>query len=85
VVEDVRCGNNNYKVQVCHNGKTICMASSALSAHLGHGDKLGDCAAPRPAASAEVAAATGTAPALAVYPNPAADQATVAFHAPSDG
>ncbi|MDO7850662.1 HYR domain-containing protein, partial [Hymenobacter convexus] len=84
VVEDVRCGNNNEKLQVCHNGQTICVANSALNAHLGHGDKLGNCAAPRPAAPAEVATASA-APALAVYPNPTADQATVAFHAPADG
>ena len=40
---DVRCGNNNDKVQVCHNGNVICVASSAVQAHLNHGDKLGSC------------------------------------------
>ncbi|MBC8054215.1 MAG: carbohydrate-binding protein [Sphingobacteriaceae bacterium] len=42
-VLDVRCGNNNDKVMVCHNGKAICVASSAVAAHLNHGDKLGAC------------------------------------------
>jgi hypothetical protein len=42
-VLDVRCGNNNDKVMVCHNGQTICVASSAVQAHLDHGDQLGSC------------------------------------------
>ena len=45
-VTDVRCsssGNKKDKVQVCHNGNTLCIASSAVSAHLSHGDKLGKC------------------------------------------
>ena len=42
-VQDVRCGNNNDKVMVCHNGQTICVASSAVQSHLDHGDKLGSC------------------------------------------
>ena len=40
---DVRCGNNNDKVMICHNGKVICVASSAVQEHLNHGDKLGSC------------------------------------------
>lgn len=42
---DVKCGNNNDKVMVCHNNKVICIASDAVQAHLDHGDKLGSCAA----------------------------------------
>ena len=42
-VLDVRCGNDNDKVQLCHNGNVICVASSAVQAHLNHGDKLGSC------------------------------------------
>ncbi|MGZ3922266.1 MAG: T9SS type A sorting domain-containing protein [Flavisolibacter sp.] len=40
---DVTCGNNSDKVMVCHNGKTICVASSAVQDHLSHGDALGAC------------------------------------------
>ncbi|WP_207534539.1 T9SS type A sorting domain-containing protein [Desertivirga arenae] len=42
-VEDVRCGNNNDKVLLCHNGTNICVSSSAVKAHLAHGDNLGSC------------------------------------------
>jgi 6-phosphogluconolactonase (cycloisomerase 2 family) len=49
-VEDVRCGNNNNKVLVCHippsnpsNQHTICVSPNAVPAHLGHGDHLGEC------------------------------------------
>ncbi|MBC5842151.1 endonuclease [Flavobacterium sp. F-380] len=44
-VIDVSCGNNpkNPKVEVCHNGKTICIDENAVASHLAHGDKLGSC------------------------------------------
>jgi len=42
---DVRCGNNNNKVQICHNNKVICVAQEAVADHLAHGDKLGFCGA----------------------------------------
>jgi hypothetical protein len=48
-VKDVRCGNNNDKVWVCHaNGGTYgytanCISPSAVPAHITHGDCLGDC------------------------------------------
>jgi hypothetical protein len=49
-VVDVRCGNNNNKVKLCHyppgnngNPQNLCIASSAVAAHLAHGCKLGDC------------------------------------------
>ena len=49
-VVDVRCGNNNNKVKVCHippgnnsNPQNLCIASSAVATHLAHGCKLGDC------------------------------------------
>ncbi len=38
------CGNNqNQKVKVCHKGNTLCIAYSALAAHMAHGDYLGPC------------------------------------------
>nr|WP_315207959.1 endonuclease [uncultured Flavobacterium sp.] len=44
-VIDVRCGSNskNPKVEICHNGKTICIDENAVASHLAHGDSLGAC------------------------------------------
>ncbi len=46
-VVDVRCGNNNNKVQLCHSdgspAHTICVGQSAVADHLAHGDQLGSC------------------------------------------
>lgn len=46
-VIDVRCGNNNNKVKICHktgNGyHELCIAAPAVPAHLAHGDYLGAC------------------------------------------
>ncbi len=50
-VLDVRCGNKNDKVQICHNGNVLCVAASAIQAHLAHGDKLGTCQATTPCGS----------------------------------
>ena len=49
-VIDVRCGNNpkNPKVEVCHNGKTICVDENAVASHLAHGDLLGSCSPSNP-------------------------------------
>jgi len=48
VVVDNTCGNKFEKVQICHvtgdgTTQTICVAESAVQAHLDHGDYLGDC------------------------------------------
>jgi hypothetical protein len=40
------------KVTLCHNGQTIAVPPSAVSAHLGHGDTLGACGAPTPSPEA---------------------------------
>ena len=52
-VVDVRCGEDQEKVSVCHvppgnpdNAHIICIAPSAVPAHLGHGCVLGDCSTP---------------------------------------
>ena len=43
-VNDVRCGNKNKKVLVCHKGNTICISKNAVQTHLNnHGDYLGNC------------------------------------------
>ena len=75
-VEDVRCSNNsnNDKVTICHNGHEICVSTSALNAHLAHGDKVGMCSPPaRPTAVAT------TELVFEAYPNPFGASTTVHF------
>jgi hypothetical protein len=68
-VIDVRCGNNNDKVMLCHNGNTICVSPNAVPAHLAHPDCLGSCpSTARMIASGQNNAGTGT---IAIFPNPA--------------
>jgi hypothetical protein len=50
VPDDYDCALNdkkNDKVLVCHNGKALCIAQTALAAHLAHGDALGACTTTR--------------------------------------
>ncbi|MEX0813853.1 MAG: T9SS type A sorting domain-containing protein [Chitinophagales bacterium] len=54
-VVDVRCGNNNDKVLICHvppgnpaNAHSICVGAPAVPAHLAHGCFLGNCPTPPP-------------------------------------
>ncbi|MFD2162217.1 T9SS type A sorting domain-containing protein [Paradesertivirga mongoliensis] len=42
-VEDVRCGSNNDKVKICHDGSEICVPKGRVDDHLNHGDRLGAC------------------------------------------
>ncbi len=44
-VIDVRCGKKGDKVEICHNGNTLCIASEDVIFHLAHGDSLGNCGA----------------------------------------
>ncbi|WP_426493513.1 HYR domain-containing protein [Hymenobacter sp. 102] len=85
-VVDVRCGNKNEKVVVCHNGHEICISPNAVPTHLTQhpDDRLGTCSAAaqeaRPAAAAETAAAAVTASDRLVfdaYPNPFSASTTV--------
>ncbi|MDB5267564.1 MAG: hypothetical protein JWP58_604 [Hymenobacter sp.] len=90
-VLDARCGNKNEKVVVCHNGNEICIAASAVPAHLnGHpGDKLGSCVttANRSAGGGSNApdapdarpADLLQAPVLEAYPNPFSTSTTIRF------
>ncbi|MEK7256836.1 MAG: beta-propeller fold lactonase family protein [Bacteroidota bacterium] len=43
LINDWKCGNNNNKVVVCHNGVTKCYGQGAVAEHLAHGDFLGPC------------------------------------------
>lgn len=47
-VVDVRCGNKNDKVKVCHteaqkHANFLCVDDHAVPAHLAHGDYVGEC------------------------------------------
>ena len=42
-VIDIRGGNKNDKVTICHNSNTIVVAGNSIIAHLAHGDMLGSC------------------------------------------
>lgn len=52
-VIDIRCGNNNDKVKVCHgsSNNNLCIAPAAVQSHLDHGDQLGICNATNPCGS----------------------------------
>ena len=72
---NVQCGNSGDKVMVCHNGQETCISSSAVQAHLNHGDKLGSCNNP----------ANGITENVAVFPNPVATLLTVKVDKVYDG
>lgn len=67
----ISCGS--HKVKICHKGKTICIDTNAVSAHLAHGCLLGECDTLGPKMSP---AMIGNA--LDIYPNPSTGEFTVA-------
>jgi hypothetical protein len=71
---DVRCGNNNDKVMICHNNKTICVASSSIQDHVDHGDHLGNCAATVARIDTENSSAQANSGKVVVYPNPVTEE-----------
>jgi hypothetical protein len=85
---DVTCGNNSDKVMVCHNGKTICVASSAVQEHLDHGDYLGSCTTNSVSvisAAAPIEAIIIETPEMSVYPNPSKGQFSVHLNGNKSG
>jgi len=38
-----KCGSDNKKVLICHQGATLCVSYAALADHLSHGDYIGPC------------------------------------------
>ncbi len=95
-VIDVRCGNKNDKVSICHNGNVLCVAPSAIPAHLEHGDNLGTCGATLPCGSLNsiVHPSNGAATAIhtkegeigmTVYPNPAQNEVNVTLENITEG
>jgi hypothetical protein len=67
------CGPHGDKALVCHDGKVICVARSALPAHLGHGDRLGTCAPAKMQGENESGLTANC------YPNPFSEETTISF------
>ena len=42
-VDNWECHKNGKKSYICHNGKTNCVNKNSISAHLAHGDFIGEC------------------------------------------
>jgi hypothetical protein len=74
---NVECGNDRDKVMVCHNDKTICVASASVQSHLNHGDRLGSCESYVSASRVVAQPAEQENTATIVYPNPVKDQLTI--------
>jgi len=73
---DVRCGNNNDKVMICHNNHAICVASAAVQAHLDHGDHLGECASVT-RINTENGSGDVSSAKVIVYPNPVTEEMNI--------
>ncbi len=67
---NVQCGNSNDKVQICHNNNVICVAQSAVQAHLNHGDKLGSCSYISSKDISKTLSEENAIEDVSVYPNP---------------
>jgi autotransporter-associated beta strand protein len=81
---DVRCGNNNDKIMICHNKKNICISQVDVQDHLNHGDYFGGCT--EGARIENVATAgNGNAASIAVYPNPVNEILTIKLGALNTG
>ena len=84
--EDVRCnaGNSqNQKVKVCHNGNTICVESSAVNAHIIHGDYVGKCTG-NVNAQSEFNIEDNAKPGFNIYPNPSKGDFTITMNLNDD-
>ncbi|GAA3955922.1 T9SS type A sorting domain-containing protein [Hymenobacter algoricola] len=84
-VVDARCGNyNERKVLVCRNGQVSCVLYPQVAAILsGPGqNSIGIC--PAPASRSTVGATVGSPNELAIYPNPAKEQAILSFRVAAD-
>jgi hypothetical protein len=79
-VVNVRCGNKNKNIIVCHSGNSLCVPYGDVQDHLNHGDDLGNC---NVTASRSVNTNTAAVPAepveegTIVYPNPVANTLTI--------
>ncbi|MBL7745967.1 MAG: T9SS type A sorting domain-containing protein, partial [Chitinophagaceae bacterium] len=85
-VQDIRCssGNGNHvKVNICHNGHTICVSQNAVAAHLAHGDYLGQCKCYGNYSKGSVSTEEAE-PGLSIYPNPSSGNFTVRLSMPDE-
>ena len=87
-----RCGISGNKVEVCHKGKTLCVPSSAVAAHVRHGDRLGNClisTANRSKVSGYDAVVVVDNPAYSFNvsnaPNPFSNSTRLQYEIPADG
>ncbi|HEX8507526.1 MAG TPA: T9SS-dependent M36 family metallopeptidase [Hymenobacter sp.] len=78
-VVDVRCGNKNDKVLVCHNGKELCIGTAGVADHLAHGDVVGSCDQPTAPASLAGDESAKDNLQLTVSPNPSNARTTLGF------
>ncbi len=94
-VIDVRCGNNMDKVQICHNGQSLCVAANSVANHLSHGDKLGVCGAPTPCTGVQALISNRNSSAsnkplgdkveMSIFPNPMQTNITVELENITEG
>ncbi|MBA0883407.1 rhamnogalacturonan lyase family protein [Flavobacterium undicola] len=85
-VIDVSCGNNKDKVMICHNGTSICVASSAVQAHLNHGDNIGACGTYSKVAKSPILETTSSVESgLSVYPNPTSGSFSIQINSLTSG
>jgi len=96
---DIDCANNpnSTKVEICHNGITICVSENAVQNHIDHGDSYGPCDLPCGESlppivqgSAGPIATNGSASTIEearieVYPNPTSGITNVQFTVPEAG
>ena len=75
-------GSNTPKVEICHNGNSICVSPDAVAAHLAHGCTLGSCAESSGCnvyARNEESNHIGTASTISLFPNPASVSLSIEF------
>lgn len=73
-VKDVRGGNKNEQVVVCHSGSALIVAADAVPAHLNHGDRLGSCSDPAKGTWVKLLDCI-----LSNFPNPFHDYTTIRY------
>lgn len=80
-VIDVRCGKKGDKVELCHNGKSICVSKNAVASHLAHANhKKGTCSLGPCVVNAKNSNAIATDFDYHVYPNPSKGVFTFQIH-----
>lgn len=79
-VIDIRCGNYNRKVYICHNNHIICVDVNSVPAHLDHGDHLGFCIDSR--SNLQLEEKPGQYKLHINYPNPFNPETSVKFEIP---